>query len=320
MRTGKVKESILKRSVLKKIQYRSAEVLEAPAAGRDAARVRLDDERCIVYSSNPVTGCPETVGERAFYRMANDLAAAGVTPAGMLINILLPEGTKERELKSIMESVGSLAKEYAVDILGGHTEVSPAVSVPLISVVGTGYADNGVSVGSSGLCPGMELVMTKWAGAAGVADLVYEKRESLETRFSHAFLEETESFGKQRGCIQDARIAKEMGAAAMHNASADGVFGALWEFGEASGVGLAVDLKKIPIRQETVEICEFFDLNPYMIPSEGVLLIGTTEGKRLVAQYEKAGIPADVIGTVEKGNDRVIKNGEETRFLVPPGS
>lgn len=172
---------------------------------------------------------------------------------------------------------------------------------------------------SSRLVPGMDLVMTKWAGASGAAWLACDKKDVLETRFSHTFLEEAGRFSKQCGCIRDAGIAGELGAVAMHNASADGVFGALWEFGEASGTGLTVDLKKIPIRQETVEICEFFDLNPYMISSEGVLLVGTTEGEKLVAEYEKAGIMAAVVGTVSEGNDRIVRNGDETRFLVPPG-
>lgn len=319
MRTGKVKESILRRSVLKKIKYKSAEVLSGPSAGKDATRVRLDDKRCIVFSTNPVTGHIDNVGERAFYRMANDIVVSGAVPAGMLINIVLPEGSEERELKNIMDQIGTLAREYKVDILGGHTEVSPVVSASLLSVVGTGYVDAGAPIDSSRLVPGMELVMTKWAGASGAAELACEEKDALETRFSHTFLEEAATFSRQRGCIQDAAIAKELGAVAMHNASADGVFGALWEFAESSGVGLTVDLKKIPIRQETVEICEFFDLNPYMISSEGVLLAGTTDGNKLVAEYEKAGIVAAVVGTVSDDNDRVVKNGDETRFLVPPG-
>ena len=48
------------------------------------------------------------------------------------------------------------------------------------------------------------------------------------------------------------------GVRAMHDVTTGGIFGALWELAEASGVGLEIELKKIPIRQETVEICEFF--------------------------------------------------------------
>ena len=61
----------------------------------------------------------------------------------------------------------------------------------------------------------------------------------------------------------------QVGVSAMHDVTEGGVFGALWEMAEASGVGLEIDLKKIPIRQETIEICEFFNLNPYQLISSG---------------------------------------------------
>lgn len=59
----------------------------------------------------------------------------------------------------------------------------------------------------------------------------------------------------------------------MHDVTEGGIFGALWEMAEASGVGLDIDLKKIPIRQETIEICEVYDINPYLLISSGAMLI-----------------------------------------------
>ena len=52
----------------------------------------------------------------------------------------------------------------------------------------------------------------------------------------------------------------------MHDVTEGGIFGALWEMAEASGVGLEIDLKKIPIRQETVEVCEFFYICSNYLP------------------------------------------------------
>lgn len=46
------------------------------------------------------------------------------------------------------------------------------------------------------------------------------------------------------------------GVHAMHDVTEGGIFGALWEMGAASGVGIVADLDKIPIRQETIELCE----------------------------------------------------------------
>jgi hydrogenase expression/formation protein HypE len=108
------------------------------------------------------------------------------------------------------------------------------------------------------------------------------------------------------------------GVSAMHDVTEGGIFGALWEMAEASGVGLEIDLKKIPIRQETVEICEFFGLNPYQLISSGSMLMATEDGNRLVSDLEKSGIHAVVVGKATEGNDRVLLNGEERRFLEPP--
>ena len=73
---------------------------------------------------------------------------------------------------------------------------------------------------------------------------------------------------------------------------------------EASGVGLDIDLKKIPIRQETVEICEYFDINPYELISSGCMLMAAPDGNGLVMALERAGSPATIIGKATEGNDR----------------
>ena len=89
---------------------------------------------------------------------------------------------------------------------------------------------------------------------------------------------------------------------------------------EASGVGLEIDLKKIPIRQETVEICEYFDLNPYELISSGCMLMAAADGNTIVRELEKSGIHAAVVGKAVKGQDRVLYAAEEKRFLEPPKS
>ena len=120
--------------------------------------------------------------------------------------------------------------------------------------------------------------------------------------------------------MPEAKIALQHGVHAMHDVTEGGIFGALWEMGAASGVGIVADLDKIPIRQETIELCEVFDINPYLLISSGCMLIGCENGNLLVERLQEAGIPAAVIGRATEGNDRVIRSGEETRFLEPAGS
>ncbi len=118
--------------------------------------------------------------------------------------------------------------------------------------------------------------------------------------------------------IPEAAVAGRYGATAMHNVSEGGIFGALWEMMDGAGTGMVIDLKSIPIRQETVEICEFFDLNPYQLLSGGALLITADKGQELVKELQKEGIPATIIGKTTAGKDRVIRNEEEERFLDLP--
>lgn len=320
MHSGKVPERILKRSVQKKITYRSKSLARPPVPGRDSSVYCPEGGVPMAFCTNPVTGDPDTIGYRAFFRMANDICCAGAEPSGMLLDILLPEGSEEQELRQIMDQIGSLAEEYEVDILGGHTEVTSVVAGPVITVTGVGLCRQNVKTAGTKPRQGMDLVMTKWAGASRTAELVKNGRNELLNCFSRDFLEQVESYGRQISCLPEAAIAWENGAAALHNASAGGIFGALWELGELCGTGLEVDLKKILIRQETVEICEYYDENPYMIPSEGVLLIVTSSGSRLVRECEDAGIPASVIGQIREDQDKIVKNGEERRYLVPPGN
>ena len=103
----------------------------------------------------------------------------------------------------------------------------------------------------------------------------------------------------------------------MHDASEGGVFGALWEMAERSGVGLQIDMKEIPVRQETIEICNYLNISPYELMADGSLLIACRSGHKLMRELLEAGINAAVIGTVTEGNDRCLLNGEEKRFLEP---
>ena len=81
------------------------------------------------------------------------------------------------------------------------------------------------------------------------------------------------------------------GVCVMHDASEGGIFASLWELAERAGVGLSIDMKKLPLRQETVEVCEFSGVNPYELLSGGCLVMTTFDGPGLVAALEAEGIP-----------------------------
>ena len=315
MKAGKLKESILKRSVLKQLHTRRNDVIISPAVGGDYGALSVNDELAIVMSSDPITLTRDAIGSSAIVAACNDVACSGAAPMGVSVTTLLPTSYNEEALRDIMKDMDNACEKCGVDIISGHTEVTRVVKEPLIMVTAMGTVNKEQMVHSSKVRAGMDIVVTKWVGLEGTAILAKEKEAELRARYAQPFIDNAKVFGQMMSIIPEAAVAMKSGASAMHDVSEGGIFGALWELAESAGVGLEIDLKKIPIRQETIEICEFFDLNPYKILSGGCLLIATWDGNGMVHEMEKAGIPAVVIGKATDSNDRVLLNEDERRFL-----
>lgn len=320
MEIGKVPENVLKRAVFKQIKHVRPEVLLHPGVGEDCAAIETKEDEVLVFSTDPITGASKGMGTLAVHITANDLASSGAEPVGILTCVILPPGTREKRLRELMQEIVAASRELRIEVMGGHTEISDVVNRPVITVTGVGKAKKDQLVSTGGLQPGDDLVMTKWAGLEGTSIIAAEKQEELAKRLPSQIIDAALEMREYISVVPEAAVAVKTGVSAMHDVTEGGIFGALWEMGEASGVGILADLKKIPIRQETVEICELFDINPYMLISSGSMLIGTPHGNILVDDLQKQGIPAAVIGRATEGNDRIVVNDEEQRFLEPAGS
>jgi len=318
MKIGKVPESVLKRSVFKQIRTKRPEVLVGAGVGEDCAVMQLAPDEVFVLSTDPITGTVKDVGELAVHITANDLASAGAEPVGILLTALLPESIEEADIRKIMGEVEQVCAKLNIQVMGGHTEITRAVNQPVISVTGVGKAKADRVITTAGAKPGQDIVLTKWIGIEGTSIIAKEKEEDLRKRFPSPFVDKAKAFGEWISVVEDGKIAAAMGASAMHDVTEGGIYGALWELAEASGIGLEIDLKAIPIRQETVELCELLGLNPYYLISSGSMLIAIDKGHDLVRELEKAGIHAAVIGKATDSNDRVVLNGEDRSFLERP--
>lgn len=316
MNIGKVSESVLKRSVLKFIKGKRDEVLNGAGVGADCAVFACREG----FAAQAVQSFVLQEPSEILYpvcRAVNSVAAGGAEPFSVALSVLLPAETEEVFLQKLMQNAAEAAAALAVQISGGHTEVTAAVSKPCVTVTATGKLPEGAPLGKRAL-PGQTLVVSKWIGLEGTALLAAHHRESLSARYPLHMLDQAEDFKQHLSVLPEAATAVKSNVGAMHDVSGGGIFAALWELAESAGVGLTVDLKKIPIRQETVEVCEFFGISPYELLSGGSLLMSADNGELLVHTLETAGIPAAVLGTVTDGNDRIVINEEETRFLERP--
>lgn len=318
MKIGKLPEPVLIRSVLKQVKHRREEVLVGPAVGQDCTVVQVESDEVLVMSTDPITGTVKDLGSHSIHITANDLAASGAEPIGVMLTVMLPDTVEEPEVKKMMQEAEATCKKLNMEVLGGHTEITNVVRQPLISVTGVGKIKKSRVITTLQVQPEQDIVVTKWIGLEATTILAKEREEELRKRFSAGIVDTAIGFDQFLSVVPESRIAMEHGVTAMHDITEGGVFGALWEMASGAGVGLEVDLKKIPIRQETVEICQYFDLNPYQIMSSGSMMIAADDGHELVRKLEKAGIHAAVVGRTNAGNDRILRNGEDVRYLDKP--
>lgn len=322
MRPGKITENALKRSVLKQLNTEFKKNTSA-AAGADCA---FSKEKKVYSTITPMTLDIKNSGYYAVIKAVNGLATQGVKPDHIEVSVLLPMDCEEKVLKDIVKDAIEGAKACQTVYAGGHTEVTSAVNRPVVTVSCVGYLENIQK--SDTMCfsvngkatPGQSLVITKWVALEGTAMIAAEKYKELTERYPAPFIDDAKCFKDYLYVGEEMEIALKAGVSACHDLSNGGVFAGLWEMASRAGCGMKIDLKSIPLRQETVEICEFFTINPYELLSGGALLMATDNPERLVADLEENGIPAAIIGELVKGNDKIIVNGDETRFLESPQS
>ena len=318
MKTGKVPVNILKRSIINEIKSKNTEVIQGAGVGADYALLRLKALEDIVVTTNAYEAANPLAAALAVYKAGNNLACSGARPVAVTVSMVLPPEFQEAELKSYMKAMNEVAERLQVEIVGGDTRISPNVRVPMLTITGIGYVNNENPMEERKVCAGQELVVTKWIGMEGAVLIAKAREKELQERYPYALLERVQIMEHEMSVLVEAATAVKSDVSAMHDLSEGGILGGLWEFAGKHGVGLEIDMKKIPVKQEIIEICEHYELNPYALRSGGSLLMAVNHGSNLVWELNKLGIEATVIGRITDGNDRILRNQEETRYLDLP--
>lgn len=293
MRLGKLSNEQLEALVLSKFKKTRPESLGAPQIGEDCAALDFQGD-LIELSTDPITSARiNTIGALTVHVSCNDAAAAGADPVALMVTLLAPPSATEAEIGRIADDLAAAAKSAGVDIVGGHTEVTDAVTryVTNTTVIAR-IARDRILPGPSA---GDEIVMTKWAGLEGSAIIASDYPERLSALASETIRRACD-FSSLLSVVPEGRIAAKNGATAMHDVTEGGVFGAAWELAYCHGLGVVLDHTKVPVKPETTEICNLLSLDVHRLISSGSMLIACPDGKAMCAALAQAGIPAAVIG------------------------
>ena len=337
MKVGKVSSNVLKRSVLRQVHRGKKFVLNGAGIGENCAIFTSSNgdviaeimKEAAVAGSGALTGqrslaLEKDIGEpivsmkQLMQSCANALSSAGAIPRTAMITILLPKQAEESEIKELMREADEACKMLDIQITGGQTRVTSATEITVAVVSMSGIIERNANVLTSGVNPGQDIVISKWIGLEGTAYLADIKREEILKKYPEYLVDEALLFSQFYSTVPEAAIALKSGVCGMHNASEGGILGAIWELAEKAGVGLTMELKKLPIRQETVEICECLGINPYELKCGGCLIMTSSDGLKLKSDLEAAGIPAAIVGKITDSNDRIILNDDEIRFMDRP--
>ena len=323
MKCGKLTQSIYDRSVRKIMKSNGADL-------RADCAVLAGNAVCdgILSGQALAFGTDKRTAARAYLAAVNHVIACcanravlGLFDTSATMTLMIPERMREIKVRMMMEAVALQAEETGIPILSCNVQVLPAVTQVAVScVISAGLEKrsegNVVSMKKKTLIE-EDIVMTKWLGLEGTAIMAAESRDKLCARYPSDLVDTAADFYRYLSIAPEAATAVKSGADYLLTLREGGVFGGLWQLAAENGVGLVADLKRIPVRQETIEVCEYFDLNPYELLAGGSLLVLAANGGELVRALENAGVPAAVIGRTTQGNDRVIRHGEESRFLEP---
>jgi len=203
---------------------------------------------------------------------------------------------------------------HHVDIHNINAEVSPVVTSSIVQVIGVGKQTKQVDPNTK---KELEIVLTKHVGLEGSNRLLYERKEILKKRFPPSFLQGILQ-KKDFFCDKEIEVAIKEDVAYMHVLGEGGIYAALWNMADELDIGLTIEGDKISIYQETIEVCEYLNLNPYQLASEGSILMLTNNGIDLQEKLQEYEIHAAVIGKTTIEKQRIIRRREDVRFLDKP--
>ncbi|MGI9146290.1 MAG: AIR synthase family protein [Chloroflexota bacterium] len=303
---GKLPPELLSSLVLGRLGARRSETLVRAALGVDAAAIAVDEDWACVLTSDPITTASTGAGRLAVHVVCNDLAAMGAEPVGLLVTLLLPAGVTISAISQLTQAIHATARELNVEVLGGHTEVAPSVSAPLVVMTGVGKVRRDRVLTAAGARPGDALVLTKAAGLEGSHILASDLQAELVGRVPDPWLEQARGYAAELSVVPEARLAAELGATAMHDPTEGGVVGATWEMAEASACGFRIEVGRIVIRAPTRAICEALDVDPLRLIASGALLIACSDGPAMVRGLAEGDISAAEIGHMTETGRHLI--------------
>jgi hydrogenase expression/formation protein HypE len=227
----------------------------------------------------------------------NDVAMSGARPLYLAAGFILEEGLPLADLEKIVVSMATAAQRAGTPIVTGDTKVVERGKGDgvFITTTGVGIVPEGVTISGDRARPGCAILVSGSIGDHGVA--IMAGRENLQ--FGTSIVSDSAALN---GLVAEMVAAAPDAIHCLRDPTRGGLATALNELAQQSGVGMAIDETRIPIKAEVKAACEILGLDPLYVANEGklVCICSAVAAKRLLAvmQQHPLGRDAAIIGEV----------------------
>ena len=208
-------------------------------------------------------GC---IGDLAVNGTVNDLAMSGAQPAYLSCGWILEEGTPVETVGRIAQAMGEAARQAGVAVVTGDTKVveNGHGDGVYLNTAGIGVVPDGVDIRPQNARPGDVVIVSGEIGVHGVA--VLSVREGLE------FGTDVRSDSAPLAGLVAAMLAVTPDVHVLRDPTRGGLAATLNEIAAASGVGVSVVERPVPVPPAVANACGFLGLDPWYVANEGKLV------------------------------------------------
>ncbi len=236
------------------------------------------------------------IGHLAVNGTVNDLAMSGARPLYLSAAFILEEGLPTGDLRRVVESMASAAREAGVQLVAGDTKVVNRGKGDkiFITTTGIGIIECPVTISADRARPGDKIILSGYIGDHGMA--IMSQRENLE------FEGVIESDTAPLDGIVAAMLEVTGEIHCLRDATRGGVATVLNEIAQRSHAGMFLRETEIPVRDTVKGACEILGLDPMYVANEGkfvaVVASEAAEAVVEVMRQHRFGRDARVIGEV----------------------
>jgi hydrogenase expression/formation protein HypE len=292
---GRMTQMLIERFFLGEFRNPALEVLH------DGALLEIEGSR-LAFSTDSFVIQPlffpgGNIGSLAIHGTVNDLAMCGARPTAISAGFILEEGLPMEDLWRITQSMRAAAQEVEVPIVTGDTKVVDRGKGDgvFINTAGIGVVPAGVEVSPLRARPGDVVLVSGPIADHGIA--IMSVREGLE--FDTTLESDSASLVAM---VQGALEAGGDGVHVLRDPTRGGVASALNEIAAQARVGVRIDERLLPVREEVRGACEILGFDPLYVANEGkcIVIVDRDSADRVLEAMRRdpLGAEAAAIGEV----------------------